>query len=143
MKFIFPLVLLLISCSIQCQDLSQHQWKARLILLLTDDESDSVYNQQLSILNSDADGVKERKLIVYTILPEKYKVQEALNFQWYSGSSTYDKYKKTPGSFEFVLIGLDGGVKKRKAGSPMKLNELYGTIDGMPMRRAELRRKKN
>jgi hypothetical protein len=58
----------------------------------------------------------------------------------------------TPGiaaqGFEIVLIGLDGGIKLRQDSSPEKDNlffadplaELYALIDGMPMRRAEMRR---
>jgi len=40
---------------------------------------------------------------------------------------------------EFVLIGKDGGVKKRWMRT-LPLAELFQTIDAMPMRRSEMRR---
>lgn len=43
------------------------------------------------------------------------------------------------GPFELVLVGKDGGVKARAA-DPEALPGFLDTIDGMPMRRAEMRR---
>jgi len=40
--------------------------------------------------------------------------------------------------FGLELIGLDGGVKYRST-SAVPLEELWTLIDGMPMRRAELK----
>ena len=40
--------------------------------------------------------------------------------------------------FAVVLIGRDGGEKLRRA-SPISAEELFATIDEMPMRRRELR----
>ncbi|MEO0341702.1 MAG: DUF4174 domain-containing protein, partial [Bacteroidota bacterium] len=50
-------------------------------------------------------------------------------------------YKKQKDSFLFILIGKDGGVKLRST-SVVPLDDLFALIDGMPMRRAEIRRKK-
>jgi hypothetical protein len=42
------------------------------------------------------------------------------------------------GALTTVLIGKDGSVKARYNAAP-SLDELFALIDGMPMRRAELR----
>jgi hypothetical protein len=47
----------------------------------------------------------------------------------------------TPGSFAVVLIGKDGGVK-RKDSKPIDPKVLFETIDTMPMRRQEMRTNK-
>lgn len=47
--------------------------------------------------------------------------------------------KQSPG--ELFLIGLDGGIKARYELGNVKLSEVFADIDGMPMRRAELRQK--
>jgi hypothetical protein len=45
-------------------------------------------------------------------------------------------------AFKVVLIGLDGGIKLQKNGQ-LTPEELFGTIDSMPMRRAEMNKKQN
>ncbi len=45
-----------------------------------------------------------------------------------------------PSGFAVVLIGKDGGVK-RKETKPIDPNVLFETIDTMPMRRQEMRTK--
>ncbi|MEN0050651.1 MAG: DUF4174 domain-containing protein, partial [Bacteroidota bacterium] len=44
-------------------------------------------------------------------------------------------------SFTVILIGKDGGEKLRRKGKLLTRKALYQTIDVMPMRRAEMRRK--
>jgi hypothetical protein len=39
-----------------------------------------------------------------------------------------------------VLVGKDGGVKRRLAGERLDLRALFALIDTMPMRREEMRR---
>ena len=41
-------------------------------------------------------------------------------------------------TFEVVLIGLDGGIKLRQT-KLVSLDKLFTLIDGMPMRRNELK----
>ncbi|NNC63365.1 MAG: DUF4174 domain-containing protein, partial [Gammaproteobacteria bacterium] len=43
-----------------------------------------------------------------------------------------------PGEFAVLLIGKDGGVKARHESVPA-LSELFTLVDGMPMRRSEMR----
>lgn len=43
-----------------------------------------------------------------------------------------------PGEFAVLLIGKDGGVKAHYDSVP-DLSEIFALVDGMPMRRAELR----
>ncbi len=43
-----------------------------------------------------------------------------------------------PGEFAVLLIGKDGGVKARYDSVP-ELSDIFALVDGMPMRRAELR----
>ena len=48
------------------------------------------------------------------------------------------EYGVGAGAFAVVLVGKDGGAKVRTASVP-DLDELFGRIDTMPMRRAEMR----
>lgn len=122
------------------QDLSKHKWEDRLVILLTDKTSNKNYEKQLEKLLSDKDGLKERKLVLYHATPEKYRQGISETGDWNEGSWLYDMYKKKDSDFEFILIGLDGTVKKRET-SLISLAQLFAVIDVMPMRQEELRKK--
>ncbi len=120
---------------LQAQAPSSYQWKNRLLLILVNDLSEEVYIKQLAELNSHKKGLEERKLIVYQIQPDRYAVGLA-DHSWQHSKRLYKKYKKTKAPFEIILVGLDGGNKLQKT-KFLGCNELFNTIDAMPMRRLE------
>lgn len=89
---------------------------------------------------TDKAGLEERKIIIYLIDKQLVTQVNGENQATKSGSTFYEKYKQTDADFEVVLIGLDGGEKLRQA-DILTRQKLYALIDGMPMRRAEMRRK--
>ena len=76
--------------------------------------------------------------MVYQITPTHYQTGFTTTKEWKKSNALYDAYKKTTTPFEVVLIGLDGGVKLRQT-LVLSCQKLFGTIDVMPMRRAEMR----
>lgn len=122
------------------QDLSKHKWENRLILILTDDENNSAFQSQIAEFRKDLTGLKERKLIIYQVMPGEYKTGLDGENKKKSGR-LYNDYRKTDAGFEVVLLGLDGGVKLQQ-NELLPLEKLYATIDVMPMRRREMERKK-
>lgn len=119
------------------QDLSSHQWEDRLVLILTDDTDNSTYQDQINELYSDKQGLEDRKLVIYTVLPNKIKRDDMPNQGWIESGELNNEYKKSEEPFEILLIGLDGGVKLRQS-EFLSNEELFGRIDQMPMRRREL-----
>lgn len=135
MKILSLILCICTFSQINAQNLSQHRWQNRLILLLTSDTKSSSYQDQVKLLKVDPKGLKERKLLVYSATPQRFK--QGLNKkEWQAGDRFYSRFQREEG-FEFLLIGLDGGVKHRQS-TVMKLEQLYTLIDGMPMRRAEM-----
>lgn len=130
------------STNSQAQDLSSHQWKDRLILILTEDTANETYQQQLDELYSDQQGLEDRKLVIYTILPDKFKRDDEAGQGWIQSGELYSKYKESDDSFEILLIGLDGGVKLRQD-QFLSNKKLFDRIDQMPMRRRELEQEGN
>jgi hypothetical protein len=53
-------------------------------------------------------------------------------------NNTFERYKSHTHQNEIVLIGLDGGVKLRQ-NEFLGCEDLFAIIDGMPMRRRELK----
>ncbi len=127
--------------NLNAQDLSKHQWKNRLVLILTNDTTNTNYENQLKAFEAETEGMKERKLLVYHITPTQYCTENE-NKKWHNSSKLYTNYKQTNAPFEVILIGLDGRIKLTQ-NEVLTTDKLFAIIDGMPMRRAELRRKKS
>lgn len=117
------------------QDLGKHEWKDRVFIIASKKAEE--LNSQTKILQKDKDGLKKRKLKVYKVLPIKYS--EGLeNQNWINDQLFYEKVKRKKNDFEVILIGLDGGVKLRQT-EMISLKKLFTLIDGMPMRRREIK----
>lgn len=127
-----------IAMNTQSQDLSSHQWENRLILILTDDSNSTIYQEQIEELHSDQEGLEDRKLVIYTVMPNQFRLEDFENGGWIQSGILYSEYKKSEESFEILLIGLDGGVKLRQS-EFLSNEDLFDRIDRMPMRRNELR----
>ncbi|MTI41857.1 DUF4174 domain-containing protein [Fulvivirga lutimaris] len=124
--------------STNAQELNTHRWNNRVLLIFAENDNDPTFTEQLKELNSDIEGLKERKLIVYQIFPSHYKTGYAHSNETIKpDESIFKKYSTPSDPFKAVLIGLDGGVKYEKSGL-LKNKVLFAIIDGMPMRKAEL-----
>ena len=117
------------------QNLNKHRWKDRVLLVISNDSIKQV--QQINLLKKDLEGIKERKLFVYITTPFWMK-KNMMNSEWERNTCFYEKVKKMKGNFEVALIGLDGGVKLRQT-EVLSLEKLFTVIDGMPMRRSEIK----
>ena len=123
---------------VQGQDLSRHEWKHRILLVLTSDTLAPDYQKQLDSIRSDPEGLDERKLFIYRVMPSGY--QEGITGgKWIRSPEFYNSFHQAGNALEVVLIGLDGRVKHR-ADTLIPLAQIYSWIDAMPMRMEELRR---
>ncbi|WP_424516716.1 DUF4174 domain-containing protein [Psychroserpens sp.] len=133
---------LLSTSSMNAQDLGKHQWKQRLLLVITDNGTNGAFKQQLQELKRQEKGLEDRKLIVYQITPTAYRTGTADENKWIESTTLYRQHKTIRKPFEVILIGLDG-EKKMEQYDVLSTTDLFNTIDAMPMRRAETRRKNN
>lgn len=134
-------ILLFFMNDVDAQNLADHRWQNRLLLIKADLNTPNLYQQQLKILKGDEAGLKERKLLIYHIKNQQYR--KGLNSELPYQNITDNYLKRVSNSkfdFEIILIGLDGGVKLRQD-NVLKIDKLFGIIDAMPMRRWELERR--
>jgi len=113
-----------------------HQWKHRLILIFAD-KNGPTYLQQMDNLRADSAGLKDRDIRIYSIFSQSSRPELS------PSDRTLIRRKYNPDQLPFLvlLIGKDGGIKARKTdGYPRQ--EIFDLIDSMPMRQAEMRRKK-
>ena len=102
----------------------------RRVLLFAPTAKNPHLLKQQTILQSNEAGMKERDLLVSSIIysPDK--------------KSSFDRYNVSATAFTLILIGKDGTEKMRRS-SPVFLDELYQLIDGMPMRKIEMKKARN
>ena len=117
-------------------DLSAVQWKNRVLVLFAE-PGDVRYGEQQKLLDAVRDGLAERDMLVLGVIGREVTTL----FGAVSGFEV-NAVRNTAGGdevFEVVLIGKDGGVKRRWT-TPVSPQELFAIIDAMPMRASEMRR---
>jgi hypothetical protein len=135
MKFSIILIniYLIMSMNILGQDFSKHKWENRLIIIIAQDINNSIYQKQIKEFIAHEEGLVERKVLVYQILPKKYKIGLNPGINWEENS--HHQAKDIP--FEIRLIGLDGSVKLSQK-ELLTSDKLFSLIDRMPVRRIEI-----
>ena len=122
------------------QNLKEHLWENRIVLIITSGSESETYTSQIEAFNINSQEFDERKLIIYKVLPNKYKVENSEDNSWVSDSRLYALYNSNDKDFKIILIGLDGNIKIEQS-ELLTTKDLFATIDSMPMRRSELRNK--
>lgn len=127
------------------QNLENHHWQHRVLIIKTNAKDSNTYLQQIEEFKNLKEQMKERKLVVYSIVKKEYVL---INFEqttpYPSGIISKEVEKKLdPGeTFEVLLVGLDGQTKLRQT-QLLSTADLFSIIDTMPMRRSEMRHKKD
>jgi hypothetical protein len=121
-------------------DLSQHEWRHRLLFLIAPDAEDRDLKMQQREIALRRDALIDRDVLVFQLPPGQGSLGEtplpeesvrALREQL--GVAADDRLT--------ILIGKDGGIKRRTV-LDTGLRETFLQIDAMPMRRNEIRAKK-
>ena len=140
-KLLFFIILLVFVNKSISQNIASHQWEHRVLLILTNNKDAVTFQNQIKTLRTQESGVTDRKLIIYQVKTLQF-MKGLKDGDWQNSTNLYKTYKSKNTAFEVILIGLDGGIKLRQ-NHLLTCEELFKTIDVMPMRKAEIRRKKN
>jgi hypothetical protein len=142
MKYVLILIsFLMMTNDMGAQDLNTFQWKNRVLLLFTPDEEDSVFQRQIALLNDQTEAMEDRQLITLFLTPGGDRENTQLFRKAELTAYYYDHFGVDERLFTLILVGLDGREKYRSVGRAVAPETLYGTIDQMPMRRAQLKRR--
>lgn len=126
--------------SVTAYDLEPHRWQDRLLILVAPHADDEVLARQQAALERHRDAVAERHLRVFVLRGEGGTLDgRAL------GARDVATLRRQLGTAadarELILIGKDGGIKRRGALST-PLVAVFAQIDGMPMRQIEMRQQR-
>ena len=129
---------------INCQEnyemlnLKIFEWKNRVLIIGGDS---SKFKSQLDQINLESNEFTDRDLVIILIEEDNSRIS-------YDGLKTiktidYDstlnlRNKYNFKEFKLILIGKDGG-EKYNSKKPVSINVIYELIDGMPMRKNEIK----
>lgn len=145
-RYLLYLSLLIMSLNTSlAQQLDELKWKNRVLILKSTNKNNELISRQLEAFENDKDGMVERKLVVYVIQGNDirfidFKSKQPKQMDKENIRKSGQKLFETKSESEVILIGLDGTVKLRQTDF-LPLENLFTRIDGMPMRRAEIRGK--
>ncbi|GAA4434319.1 DUF4174 domain-containing protein [Pontibacter saemangeumensis] len=118
--------------------LEKYKWKKRPLLLFAPSEDSPAYIRQKEMVKADAQAIEERDMVVIELVgPDKVYIGGTLQRRQ-RGEALRKRFRVSPDSFAVLLIGKDGTEKSRNT-APVALEEIFGRIDQMPMRRQEMR----
>lgn len=113
-------------------DLERYRWQRRPLLLFAPDRDHPTFRRQRELLAGREGDLEERELTVLELLADAAHPSSLL------AARLRDRYDVAPGAFALLLIGKDGGCKRR-GGDATDLDILFAQIDAMPMRVREMR----
>lgn len=114
------------------------QWKNRILIIQTDTTLKTIS----LLLKEQENALNDRDLITINLSKKSTKLTNGVELSEKERAALRSKFKLTNSKkSQFILIGKDGGEKTRQSNT-LNLQELFALIDTMPMRKAEIRNKK-
>jgi len=121
-------------------DLAVYRWTHRPLLIFAPSTADTRYdvlNESISRLSLKID---DRDMIIFRIFDSGPSWAADKPLSTSGAASLRRQFGVGPGRFTVVLVGKDGGVKMSRQ-DDVDLQAIFNLIDGMPMRRQEMREK--
>ena len=121
-------------------DLTQFQWKNRLLFLFAPDGSHPLFKNLQSQIVAQKAEVEDRDLVVFEVLAQSPSRMNTASLDRQQADSIRDHFAVPQDTFRLILVGKDGGIKLKRD-VQVDLKEVFGLIDSMPMRQNEMRQK--
>ena len=118
-------------------DLGGHQWKHRIVLVFAESDERPEFRDFMGAWLREQTDVSDRDLVVFETLIKGTSRGPSGPLTPAQADDLRKRFATAGEPFEVVLIGKDGGVKLRSRSA--SLAPIFGLIDTMPMRRAEMR----
>ena len=107
--------------------LARYRGTSRVLVMLASEQNDPNLTRQRDLNTQARAGFLERDLVIVELVGSQ------------SGTAAVrERLSPSQGAFRVVLVGKDGRVKQTSE-HPIRPEELFATIDAMPMRQREMR----
>jgi hypothetical protein len=118
--------------------LDGYRWKSRLLVISAPDAADRRLIRQSGLLDSHALGVRQRDLVIVRLIGDVVQTSDGRSL---TASAARAATGLAADRFGVALVGKDGETKFRRD-EPVTPDDLFQTIDAMPMRQEEMKRAK-
>lgn len=119
--------------------LERYRWKNRPLLVFAPSESDARGRVQRRHVEGERAGFGERDMILLELWSEGGSRAGGEPLREADVAVLRARFGVGTDEFAVILVGKDGGEKGRWT-DPVELSRVFALIDGMPMRRREMRR---
>jgi hypothetical protein len=116
--------------------LEKYKWKKRPLLLFSPSASNADYVRQKEILQAHTAGLAERDMMVIELVGQDKVYINGAQQKRQQSLALRKKFEVPAESFAAILVGKDGTEKSRYP-EAVRMEEVFGLIDQMPMRRQE------
>ena len=117
----------------------EYAWKFRPLFVFASDAADPSLVAQERILAEARSGLMERDVVIVWLIGDRVSANLG-PAPAETAAALRRRFGVEGQGFRVVLVGKDGDVK-REFSAPLSAVGLFGTIDAMPMRKQELRRR--
>lgn len=139
MKALFATVLFFcLTAGAEAQLLNRFQWKSRVVVVFTPDETDPMFEEQFRLLRAANDQFEQRNVVFIFATPGGNHENMGIFLDEAAALNWYDYFNPYEYQMELVLVGLDGTEKYRARNRLTPASILLNLIDGMPLRQAEI-----
>ncbi|MHA6246430.1 DUF4174 domain-containing protein [Pontibacter sp. CAU 1760] len=119
-------------------DLKAYKWKRRPLLLFTPARDHPAYVRQQALLRSVNDGLQDRDMVLIELVGPQEVYLDGVRQKKQQSKALRNRFQISADDFAVVLVGKDG-TRKLQRSSPVPIEDIFGLIDQMPMRRQEMR----
>lgn len=107
--------------------LARYRGTSRVLVIFASDENDRNLTRQRDLNTQARAGFLERDVVIVELVGSQSDT-----------AAVRERLSPSQGAFRVVLVGKDGRVKQTSE-HPTRPEELFATIDAMPMRQREMR----
>ena len=121
------------------QSMANYRWKKRPLVVFAESDGSPLLAEQRQIVSRNRSDLNKRDVVVVWVIGSSLST-ELGRPPSSNATSLRARYNVADGEFRAVLVGKDGG-EKLSSSKPLAAEKLFATIDAMPMRRDEMRRR--
>ena len=125
----------------QARPLAPFQWQYRPLVVFAPGREHADYKSQIEAIEQNRMAFDERDMLLVSVLDrvELDATPPPTTTMPASAGALRQHYRVEAEEFTVILVGKDGGEKGRWE-SPITMDEVFATIDTMPMRQREMQR---
>ena len=124
----------------QSLDLSEFQWKNRLLFLFAPNRNHPMFDALHTSLAVRQSEAIDRDLVIFEILESSPSRMNNESIDSETARLLRVKFGILRDDFTVILIGKDGGIKLNRK-KQTQLDDIFALIDSMPMRQEEMRQR--